>query len=143
MKCQVPDIPSRLVENIHNNSQFRPEAERLKVAERDQEIASMPRTIEELQRKAEQGSQQLQGEVQEVELEDLLQTRFPDDTIQPVPKGACGGDIVQLVYSAAEIMAGTILWEAKRTKNWSNAWLAMPPRWYFSPPFFMPPGMPS
>jgi hypothetical protein len=59
-----------------------------------------------------------------VELEDLLQTRFPDDTIQPVPKGACGGDIVQLVYSTAGIMAGTILWEAKRTKNWSNAWLA-------------------
>jgi hypothetical protein len=100
------------------------EAERLKVAERDQKIASMQRIIEELQRKAEQGSQQLQGEVQEVELEDLLQTRFPDDTIQPVPKGACGGDIVQLVYNTAGIMAGTILWEAKRTKNWSNAWLA-------------------
>jgi hypothetical protein len=66
------------------------EAERLKVAERDQKIASMQRTIEELRRKAEQGSQQLQGEVQELELEDLLRARFPDDTIQPVPKGALG-----------------------------------------------------
>jgi hypothetical protein len=100
------------------------EAERLKVAERDQKIASMQRTIEELQRKAEQGSQQLQGEVQELELENLLRTRFPDDTIQPVPKGALGGDIVQLVFSSAGIMGGTILWESKRTKNWSHGWLA-------------------
>jgi hypothetical protein len=100
------------------------EAERLKVAERDQKIASMQRTIEELRRKAEQGSQQLQGEVQELELEDLLRARFPDDTIQPVPKGAVGGDIVQLVFSSAGIMGGTILWESKRTKNWSHGWLA-------------------
>jgi hypothetical protein len=100
------------------------EAERLKVAERDQKITSMQRTIEELQRKAEQGSQQLQGEVQELELENLLQARFPDDTIQPVPKGAFGGDIVQLVFSSAGIMAGTILWESKRTKSWSHGWLA-------------------
>jgi hypothetical protein len=84
----------------------------------------MQLTIEELQRKAEQGSQQLQGEVQELELENLLQTRFPDDTIQPVPKGVFGGDIVQLVFSSAGIMAGTILWESKRTKSWSQGWLA-------------------
>jgi len=100
------------------------EAERLKVAERDQKIASMQRTIEELQRKAEQGSQQLQGEVQELELENLLRAKFPYDTIEPVPKGEFGGDTVQRVVSPAGLMAGTILWEAKRTKNWSNGWLA-------------------
>ncbi len=100
------------------------EAERLKVAERDQKIASMQRTIEELQRKAEQGSQQLQGEVQELELESLLRAKFPYDTIEPVPKGEFGGDTIQRVVSPAGVMAGTILWEAKRTKNWSNGWLA-------------------
>jgi len=100
------------------------EAERLKVAERDQRIASMQRTIEELQRKAEQGSQQLQGEVQELELENLLRAKFPYDTIEPVPKGEFGGDAIQKVVSPAGVMAGTILWEAKRTKNWSNGWLA-------------------
>jgi hypothetical protein len=100
------------------------EAERLKVAERDQKIASMQRTIEELQRKAEQGSQQLQGEVQELELESLLRAKFPYDTIEPVPKGEFGGDTIQKVVSPAGVMAGTILWEAKRTKNWSNGWLA-------------------
>jgi hypothetical protein len=100
------------------------EGERLKVAERDQKIASMQRTIEELQRKAEQGSQQLQGEVQELELESLLRIKFPYDTIEPVPKGEFGGDTLQRVVSQAGVMAGTILWECKRTKNWSDAWLA-------------------
>ena len=100
------------------------EAEKLKVAERDQKIASMQRTIEELQRKAEQGSQQLQGEVQELELESLLRIKFPYDTIEPVPKGEFGGDAIQRVMSQTGVMAGTILWECKRTKNWSNGWLA-------------------
>lgn len=100
------------------------EAEKLKVAERDQRIASMQRTIEELQRKAEQGSQQLQGEVQELELESLLRIKFPYDTIEPVPKGECGGDALQRVMNQSGVSAGTILWECKRTKNWSNGWLA-------------------
>jgi hypothetical protein len=99
------------------------EAERLKVAERDQKIASMQRTIEELQRKAEQGSQQLQGEVQELELESLLRAKFPYDMIDPVPKGEFGGDTLQRVVSPSGLMSGTILWEAKRTKNWNSAWL--------------------
>lgn len=99
------------------------DAERLKVAERDQKIASMQRTIEELQRKAEQGSQQLQGEVLELELENLLRAKFPFDTIEPVPKGEFGGDSLQRVVSQNGVMSGTILWEYKRTKNWSNGWL--------------------
>jgi hypothetical protein len=99
------------------------DAERLKVAERDQKIASMQRTIEELQRKAEQGSQQLQGEVLELELENLLRAKFPFDTIEPVPKGEFGGDTLQRVVSQSGVMSGTILWEYKRTKNWSNGWL--------------------
>ena len=96
----------------------------LKVAEREQTIASMQRTIEELQRRAEQGSQQLQGEVQELELEALLKAKFPVDVIQPVPKGEHGGDVVQQVRGATGHACGTILWESKRTKNWSDGWLA-------------------
>lgn len=60
---------------------------KLKVMEKEQTITSMQKQIEELKRKAEQGSQQLQGEVQELELESLLRTRFPFDKIEPVPKG--------------------------------------------------------
>lgn len=100
------------------------EGMRLKVAEKDQTIASMQRTIEELQRKAEQGSQQLQGEVQELELENILRARFPHDTIEPVPKGQFGGDTLQRVFSPAGVPAGTILWESKRTKSWSDSWLS-------------------
>jgi hypothetical protein len=96
---------------------------KLKVMEAEQTIASMQRQIEDLKRRAEQGSQQLQGEVQELELEALLSTRFPRDTIQPVPKGEFGGDILHRVIGPLGQQCGTILWESKRTKNWSDGWL--------------------
>lgn len=97
---------------------------RLKVVEKEQTIASMQRQIEELRRKAEQGSQQLQGEAQEVDLEQTLQAKFPLDSVEPVPKGEFGGDILQRVTTPTGQRAGTILWESKRTKNWSDGWLA-------------------
>lgn len=97
---------------------------KLKVLEKDQTIASMQKTIEELKRKAEQGSQQLQGEVQELELERVLRVNFPFDSIESVSKGEFGGDVRQRVVSANGQAGGTILWECKRTKNWSDGWLA-------------------
>ncbi len=95
----------------------------LKVKEKEQTIASMQTQIESLKRKAEQGSQQLQGEVQELELEALLGEKFPFDTIQPVPKGEHGGDVLHIVIGPLGQPCGTILWESKRTKNWSDGWL--------------------
>ena len=97
---------------------------KLKVMEKEQTIASMQTQIEELKRRAEQGSQQLQGEVQELELEAVLKTKFPRDTIEPVPKGEFGGDALQRVIGPLGQVCGTILWESKRTKNWSDGWLA-------------------
>lgn len=97
---------------------------KLKVAEKEQTIASMQKQIEELKRRAEQGSQQLQGEVQELELEAILRTKFPFDTIDPVPKGEHGGDTLQRVVGPMGKVCGTILWESKRTKNWSDGWFA-------------------
>lgn len=96
---------------------------KLKVMEKDQTITAMQRQIEELKRRAEQGSQQLQGEVQELELEGLLTAKFPRDTIQPVPKGEFGGDVLHRVMGPLNQICGTILWESKRTKNWSDGWL--------------------
>lgn len=107
-------------------SQAKREAEeglKLKVMEKDQTIASMQQKIEELKQKAEQGSQQLQGEVQELELESLLRAKFPFDSIEPVAKGEFGGDALQRVVSASGQPSGTILWESKRTKSWSDGWL--------------------
>lgn len=99
------------------------EALTLKVAEKDQTIASMQQKIEALRKQAEQGSQQLQGEAQELLLEKLLNEKFPFDFIEPVPKGEHGGDILQRVISSSGSPCGSILWETKRTKNWSDTWL--------------------
>lgn len=96
---------------------------KLKVMEKEQTIAAMQKHIEELKRKAEQGSQQLQGEVQELELENLLRVKFPFDSIEPVAKGAFGGDVLQRVVSSSGQASGSILWETKRTKSWSDGWL--------------------
>jgi len=99
------------------------ESMRLKVAEKEQTITSMQKQIADLKRRAEQGSQQLQGEVQELELENLLGAKFPHDAIEPVPKGEFGGDVLQRVGRNIGQDGGTILWESKRTKNWSDGWL--------------------
>jgi hypothetical protein len=96
---------------------------KLKVLEKEQTIASMQKQIEELKRRAEQGSQQLQGEVQELQLEEMLAAKFPRDTVDPVPKGEFGGDVLQKVLGPLGQHCGTILWESKRTKNWSDGWL--------------------
>jgi hypothetical protein len=94
------------------------------VSQKDAQIATMNRTIEELKRKADQGSQQTQGEALEMELEELLRASFPLDLIEPVGKGEFGGDVVQHVNSALGQAAGVILWEFKNTKNWSDGWLS-------------------
>jgi hypothetical protein len=95
-----------------------------KLSEKEQQVASMKIQIDDLRRKAEQGSQQLQGETLELELESLLRNRFPRDLIEPVPKGECGGDVLHRVLGHAGQTCGTIIWESKRTKSWNEAWLA-------------------
>jgi hypothetical protein len=120
-------IEKRVQEGLTaTREQAKKEAEdilKFKVMEKEQTIAAMQKQIEELKRKAEQGSQQLQGEVQELELEALLSAKFPMDQIQPVQKGEYGGDVLQRVTSPLGHDCGTILWESKRTKNWSDGWL--------------------
>jgi hypothetical protein len=121
-------IEKRIQEGLNaTRQQARKEVEeelKLKVSEKEQTIVSMQKQIEELRRKAEQGSQQLQGEVLELQLEAMLQAKFPHDRIEPVPKGEHGGDILHRVVLPSGVVCGTILWESKRTKNWSDGWLA-------------------
>ena len=121
-------VEKRVQEGLTDvRTQAKKEAEdeqKLKVMEKEQTIAAMQRQIEDLKRRAEQGSQQLQGEVQELEIENLLRSKFPFDAIEPVPKGEFGGDVLHRVVGAGGQSGGTILWEFKRTKNWSDGWLA-------------------
>jgi hypothetical protein len=79
--------------------------------------------LSEMKRKAEQGSQQMQGEVLELELEQLLKTTFPIDVVKPVPKGIPGADVLQGVMTPSGHRSGVIIWESKRTKNWSDGWV--------------------
>lgn len=107
-------------------TQARQEAEeqlKLKIFEKELTISSMQKQIEDLRRRAEQGSQQLQGEAQELELENMLATKFPFDSILPIRKGEYGGDVLQRVTSSNGQPCGSILWESKRTKHWSDGWL--------------------
>lgn len=95
----------------------------LKISEKEKQIEDMRKQIDELRRKAEQGSQQMQGEVLELELEDILKENFPLDYIEPVPKGIKGGDILQKVNNQSGQYCGMIIWESKRTKAWNDNWI--------------------
>ena len=99
------------------------EDHRLKDADKEKMVGDLRRQIAELKRKSEQGSQQAQGEVMEMILEDLLRQYFPLDGIEEVPVGVHGGDVVHCIFDATGEECGKILWESKRTKVWSDAWL--------------------
>lgn len=97
---------------------------RLKALEKDKKISDMTTQIEELKRKAEQGSMQTQGEVVELELEEILRATFPLDDIEPVGKGMPGADVVQTVKNKVGQPSGTIIWESKQTKAWTEGWVS-------------------
>jgi hypothetical protein len=100
------------------------EESRLKLAEKDKQADELRRQIETLQQKATQGSVQTQGEVLELDFESRLRAQFPFDDISPIATGQRGADVRQVVRTSAENVCGSILWEAKRTRNWSQQWIA-------------------
>ncbi|MBP7808421.1 MAG: DUF2130 domain-containing protein [Bacteroidia bacterium] len=95
----------------------------LKLKEYQKQIEDQKKLIDEMQRKAEQGSMQLQGEVLELALEELLRTTFPFDKIEEVGKGVKGADCVQHVRNASGQICGKIIFESKRTKAFTNEWI--------------------
>lgn len=99
------------------------EKQRLNLAAKDKQLQDAMRVNEELQRKLQQGSQQMQGEIMELDFEAALTSAYRDDDIVPVAKGVKGGDVSQLVRSPRGTSCGTILWEIKRTKNWVDGWI--------------------
>ena len=95
----------------------------LKAKEFKWQMDQQQKLIEELKRKNEQGSMQLQGESQEILLEEILKEHFPFDVIEEVGKGVEGADCIQTVRNGSGTDCGRIIYESKRTKGWSNAWV--------------------
>jgi hypothetical protein len=96
---------------------------KLKLAEKDKQLEDQRKLAEEMKRKAEQGSMQLQGEVQELLLENILQNTFPHDKIVPVGKGVRGADCIQTICNPFGNECGKIIYESKRTANFSIDWI--------------------
>ncbi len=95
----------------------------LKEKEHEQQMEAMKRSLEEAQRRASVGSQQLQGEVMELELEEMLKHEFPIDEVLPVAKGVSGADVIQRIRDSSGRDCGVIIWESKRTKEWKEDWI--------------------
>jgi len=93
------------------------------VLQKDKQIQMMQKTIAELKQKSEQGSMQIQGEVQEEDLKKVLQSNFVSDNIEDVPTGIKGADLIQFVRTEFGTKSGVILWESKNTKTWSDSWI--------------------
>jgi hypothetical protein len=104
-------------------SKSKDEEFRLKELEKNTQMDHLKRQIDELKRKAEQGSQQAQGEALELDLESALRRCFAADDIAAVPKGVHGGDLLQQVHDDGGHPCGTIIWESKRTKAWNEGWI--------------------
>lgn len=100
------------------------EKEKYKIVEYEKKLADMQKSLEDAQRKGNQASQQLQGEVQELDIEETLRRLYPYDEITEVKKGENGADIRQIVTTKMGNICGKIIWESKRTKAWSEGWVA-------------------
>ncbi|MFH1743237.1 MAG: DUF2130 domain-containing protein [bacterium] len=99
------------------------EQHRLKDLEKDKLIGDLKSDLDDMKRKAEQGSMETQGEVLEQDFEAQLKQFFPHDEIQPVPKGIRGADLIQNIRTPFGVKCGVMLWEIKNTKAWSGQWI--------------------
>jgi hypothetical protein len=95
----------------------------LRLKELEKQLDDQKKLADEMRRKSEQGSMQLQGEVQELMLEELLAATFPFDKIEEVGKGVRGADCIQIVRNQFGIETGKIIYESKRTKDFSTDWI--------------------
>ena len=119
-QCQLDEERTKIQEDASRKAM---ETEQYKIAQLEKKLNEALRANEEQKRKLEQGSQQTQGEVLELELEEILKAEFPLDEIMPVPKGVSGADIIQKVLNRFSRECGQIVWESKKTKAWSESWI--------------------
>jgi len=110
----------KIIENAQKKAS---EESKYKIAQLEKKVSDATKAKDELARKLEQGSQQTQGEVLELELEEMLASQFIYDKIKPVPKGMSGADIIQIVKNNIGDNCGKIIWELKKTKTWNKNWI--------------------
>ena len=120
MKKRLADEEEKIRENTRKKA-F--EEHELKDKEKDKKLSDALKQIEQLKVKIQRGSQQTQGEVMELEIEEVLKRKFPDDEIEEIKKGQRGADILQKVIDKKGRRCGSILWESKNAQ-WSEGWLA-------------------
>lgn len=118
------EMSEKLREEKGKLKQQAEEEQMLKLKEREKIIDDLKTQMEVMKRKAEQGSMQLQGEIQELVLEQLLRTDYPYDEISEVDKGSRGADVLQIVNTRQGERCGLIYYESKRTKHFDAKWLA-------------------
>jgi hypothetical protein len=117
------ELDLEVARRVDGEKQRLAEQQDLKVKEKDKLIDDLRKSLEEAKRKSEQGSQERQGEVLEVDVQAELERRFPHDVIVPVAKGMRGADLVQEVRDLGSRVCGTIVWETKNTRHWHQGWL--------------------
>ncbi len=116
-------MEKRQSEQLDERLRLIQEEYRKKELEKDKQMEMLKRSLDEAQRKSEQASMQIQGEVQEEDLKHTLEHNFPIDRVEDVPTGINGADLVQTVHSQFGQKCGVILWESKNTKQWSQDWI--------------------
>ncbi len=117
---QMEEIKKVVVEEATKKAT---EEQQYVIAQLKKQLTDATKAKDDLARKLEQGSQQTQGEVLELELEEILRTEFPHDEILPVPKGVKGADVVHKIIDRSGRLCGQIVWESKKTKSWSEGWV--------------------
>jgi len=127
MQRKMQEQRSELIEQIRKQelekNSIKETEHQLRVKELEKQLDDQKKLAEEMKRKAEQGSMQLQGEVQELILEELLRSNYPFDLIEEVGKGVRGADCVQVVRNQFGQECGKIIYESKRTKDFGGDWI--------------------
>jgi len=123
MQTKEEALKRRLQEEIANKQKDKDHQSDLEKRELLKQIEDQKKLVDEMKRKAEQGSMQMQGEILELKIEEILSKEFAYDSIEEVPKGIRGADSIQKVYNERQQHCGTIIIESKRTKAFTNDWI--------------------
>ena len=127
LQRQLQEERTRIAEEIRRQEELKNQSRetdfQFRLKELEKQLEDQKKLAEEMKRRADQGSMQLQGEVQELALEKLLQAAFPFDLVEPIGKGVRGADCILSIRNSSGQECGKIIYESKRTKNFETDWV--------------------